>query len=52
MTTKAWSVLVIGAAGHQGSAVLRHLSDRGLEAQILLDDRGEGKAHGLPWQRA
>ena len=52
MTTKAGSVLVIGAAGHQGSAVLRHLSDRGLEAEILLDDRGEGKAHGLPWQRA
>jgi uncharacterized protein YbjT (DUF2867 family) len=52
LTTKTRSVLVIGAAGHQGSAVLRHLSEHGLEAQVLLDDRGEGEAHGLPWQRA
>ena len=52
MTTKAGSVLVIGAAGHQGSAVRRHLSDRGLNAQVLLDERGEGEAYGLPWQRA
>lgn len=52
VTTKAGPVLVIGAAGHQGSAVLRHLSDRGLEATVLLDGRGEGEARGLSWQRA
>lgn len=52
MSTKPGSVLVIGAAGHQGSAVLRHLGDRGLQTTVLLDGRGEGEARGLSWHRA
>ncbi|MFA4964694.1 MAG: NmrA family NAD(P)-binding protein [Thermoleophilia bacterium] len=52
MNANEGGVVVVGAAGHQGSAVLKHLSLQGLEARLLLDDRGEGEAHGLRWSRA
>jgi uncharacterized protein YbjT (DUF2867 family) len=52
MAAKAGHVLVIGAEGHQGSAVLRHLGDLGLQAQVLPDGRGEGESHGLPGHHA
>ena len=52
MAAKAGHVLVIGAERHQGSAVLRHVGDLGLEAQAIPDGRGESEAHGLSGHHA
>jgi uncharacterized protein YbjT (DUF2867 family) len=39
MTTVSGPVYVVGAAGHQGGAALRHLRTLGIEARALFDER-------------
>ena len=48
MTTAGDAVYVVGAAGHQGSAAVRHLRARGRDARALFDERDARRARGRP----
>ena len=49
MTTAEDAVYVVGAAGHQGSAALRHLRARGAEAHALFDERDARRTREERW---
>jgi uncharacterized protein YbjT (DUF2867 family) len=49
MTTDLGAVFVIGAAGHQGGATVRHLRARGVEAHVLFDERDERSLRDARW---
>ncbi len=49
VTTDAGAVYVVGAAGHQGGAALRHLRARGLEAHALFDERDARRLRDPLW---
>lgn len=46
MTSERGPVCVVGAAGHQGAAALRHLRARGIESFALFDERGSRRDSG------
>jgi uncharacterized protein YbjT (DUF2867 family) len=49
MTTAEGAVYVVGAAGHQGGAAIRHLRERGVEAHALFDRRDVRRTYDDRW---
>lgn len=49
MTIDMGAVYVVGAAGHQGNAAVRHLRARGLEAHALFDARDARRLRDPRW---
>ena len=52
MTTEAGPVYVVGAAGHQGGAAIRHLHLLGVEAHALFDERDGRRLRDEYWAGA
>ena len=52
MTTTTGAVYVVGAAGHQGGAAIRHLRALGVEAHALFDERDGRRLRDERWAGA
>ena len=52
MTTSTGPVYVVGAAGHQGGAAIRHLRELGVEAHALFDERDGRRLRDERWAGA
>jgi uncharacterized protein YbjT (DUF2867 family) len=52
MTTTTSPVYVVGAAGHQGGAAIRHLHGLGVEAHALFDERDGRRLRDERWAGA
>ena len=52
MTTTTGPVYVVGAAGHQGGAAIRHLRALGVEAHALFDERDGRRLRDERWAGA
>jgi uncharacterized protein YbjT (DUF2867 family) len=52
MTTTTGPVYVVGAAGHQGGAAIRHLRELGVEAHALFDERDGRRLRDEYWAGA
>ena len=52
MTTTTGPVYVVGAAGHQGGAAIRHLHELGVEAHALFDERDGRRLRDERWAGA
>ena len=52
MTTTTGPVYVVGAAGHQGGAAIRHLHELGVEAHALFDERDGRRLRDENWAGA
>ena len=52
MTTTTGPVYVVGAAGHQGGAAIRHLRALGVEAYALFDERDGRRLRDERWAGA
>ena len=52
MTTTTGAVSIVGAAGHQGGAAIRHLRELGVEAHALFDERDGRRLRDERWAGA